>query len=66
MRWPWKMRDTGGAEPESATAADVKAAYRLLLGREADARGLRDHLEWAAHHKVPPSALADRIMRSEE
>lgn len=49
-----------------ATKNDIRAAYRMLLGREPDARGLRDHLEWVTRYEAHPSVLADRIMSSDE
>lgn len=66
MRW-MRSRATEGVRASAAvTEADVWAGYRLLLGREPDAAGLRDHLQWAAVHKATPTALAERLMASDE
>ena len=51
---------------EIATEADIRAAYRLLLGREPDDAGLRLHLKWATAQATKPTVLAEHFMGSDE
>lgn len=67
MRFPW--RRTLPAAPRAtmaATEADVRAAYRLLLGREADPDGLAHHLALVREGDVSTTDLAYLFFRSDE
>ena len=50
----------------AATEADVRAAYRLLLGREADPDGLAHHLALVREGDVSTTDLAYLFFRSDE
>jgi len=49
-----------------ASEADIRYAYRLLLGREPDAVGLRDHLRWALENGATPANVAQHFIASHE
>jgi FkbM family methyltransferase len=49
-----------------ATPEDVRHAFRLLLGREPDAGGRETFERLIEQSPMPPIALAEAIMRSEE
>lgn len=53
------------AEPV-ATEADVRAAYRLLLGREGDPGGLAHHIALVGEGNTTTKELADLFFRSPE
>lgn len=57
-----------GTAPDSmvATEADLRAAYRLLLGREADPGGWTHHSALVGEGVVTTMALADMFFRSAE
>lgn len=57
--WPRQRKFT------RVTAADVRYAYRLLLGREPDPAGFASHMRLAAG-KLLPDELAREFMGSEE
>ncbi|TMM20313.1 MAG: FkbM family methyltransferase [Actinobacteria bacterium] len=52
--------------PESATAGDVRACYRLLLGREPDERGLCGHIHKIASRPTPVDELVTNFVSSPE
>jgi FkbM family methyltransferase len=57
--WPWQQGS------KYVTEADVRHAYRLLLGREPDPTGLASHMRLAGG-KLLPDELAREFMASEE
>lgn len=66
MRWLRKRAVDPADDAHEAGEADIRSAYRLLLGREPDAHGLRTHLQWAREHHVKPVDIARRFMDSDE
>ena len=50
----------------AATPEDVRYAYRLLLGREPDADGLKHHTDLVRKGSVNPNDLARMFMMSDE
>ena len=48
------------------SADDVRSAYRLLLGRDADEAGFQHHLAHARQYNHSPVDLARTLMRSDE
>lgn len=49
-----------------ATESDVRAAYRLLLGREPDTQGLKHFVAWTEAVGATPQQLADEFLQSPE
>lgn len=50
----------------NATEDDLRAAYRLLLGREPDEAGFRHHLRWIEREHIDPSTLCAHFVASPE
>ncbi len=55
-----------GDAVRAASVDDIRMAYRLILGREADGEGLRHFGELAARTGAGPARVAELLMRSEE
>ena len=52
--------------PQSATRADIVAAYRLLLCRDPDKSGLQHFLDWTKDGRVELGELVDAFLSSAE
>jgi FkbM family methyltransferase len=48
------------------TREDISAAYRLLLGREADSQGMEHYLKWARDETIGRDELVDVFLSSTE
>ena len=56
----------GSLTQMTATEADIRAAYRLLLMREPDPQGFEHFMEWVNETQAGPAELAEQFLRSPE
>lgn len=59
-------KDAESVSGLTATAEDVRAAYRLVLGREPDSAGLKNYLELIDRRPTPTRRLLESFLNSSE